>query len=79
MSVLTETALEGIDLEGTPPCQVTCHLSLCGRPAAYRIHGACERGHTGTAFICEGCHALFLARQVTCENWGCVFLITGYL
>jgi hypothetical protein len=56
MSVTTEiTPIEGIDLEGTPPCQVTHNLEPCGNASAFRVVTRCLSCGLATIFICTRC------------------------
>lgn len=63
MSIMMEVSpLEGIDTEGTPPCEVILKNPFphdCGNPSAYRVSTRCAGcGKTGIVFICEDCREM---------------------
>jgi hypothetical protein len=60
VSEVTVEFLEGVALDGSPPCQMTWGLSLadqtlCGKPSTVRIYKTCVCGHSCHMFLCNGC------------------------
>ena len=42
-ATIEATPLEGIDLEGSPPCDCTLSSGeICGKPAVYRLVSCCD-------------------------------------
>jgi hypothetical protein len=67
VTALEITPLEGIDLEGTIPCQMLKPNPLpCGKPATSRIHVRCACGNAGFVFTCARCTADLLAGSYIC-------------
>jgi len=72
MSTLTEiTLLEGIDLDGSPPCGLLIARGwICGKPAVSRARfGPCpEPGCSpgGLLFLCTPCVKIILERGGKC-------------
>jgi hypothetical protein len=74
------TALQGVDLEGAPPCDMKTGWRLfgllgrwvyrmCGRPSTHRVKVTCPEHGTRLRFVCER-HLRFLKwGWATC--WSC--------
>jgi hypothetical protein len=65
--------IEGIDLEGTPPCGLlTGPRRYCGRPSAYRaLFGPCPKegcSPGGRLFLCSPCLNIILTFGGFCGN-----------
>lgn len=73
-SVIELEMLEGIDAEGSPPCQVKIRKEdyrLCGCPSVTRVHVRCERCHrSGNVFLCAPCLEVMRVQGVACEKCG---------
>lgn len=72
-SVVEVTFLEGIDLEGAPPCVVefvdreTGDAMPCGQPSAVRILFRCTGcGNGGPRFYCQECYEDLEAGFIDC-------------
>ena len=49
-------SLEGIDLEGAPPCEmVKPGRKLCGAPSVMRVRVSCACGEVRLRFVCAEC------------------------
>jgi hypothetical protein len=75
MSVLTEViSLEGIDLEGSPPCEcVLQDLSDCGKPADFRLVSRCSGCHAARSmFACTPCWS-YIRLYMIPGRWQCAF------
>jgi hypothetical protein len=74
VSVLTEvTPLEGIDLEGSPPCEAVMDSSgrTCGGPGEIRVTSSCCscRGVI-SGFFCTFCWS-YLRLFIMFQEWAC--------
>lgn len=62
--------LSGIDLEGSPTCDIwedPDHVQRCGHAAAFRVWITCsECSYHGTGFICVVCHILLRNEGLQC-------------
>lgn len=62
MTMIMEVSpLEGIDLEGSPPCQMWMQDKgdLCGEPSVFRIRSFCTGcDFRAVLFICKPCRDL---------------------
>jgi hypothetical protein len=73
--------LEGLDLEGTPPCGCLWILRLCGNPSAFRIISTCPACmRRGVLFICHRCHDWVKGPGAACADcWNSTRGIDQYL
>lgn len=54
---LEVVSLEGIDLDGTPPCEMTIPgRKLCGKPSFMRVQVTCSCGTVRLRFVCKSCY-----------------------
>lgn len=81
-STVEITPLEGIDLDGAPPCDAleAWHLfglarflglagqRECGRPATHRVRITCPAHGTGTRFLCGRCLRYLNLGLMTCNS-----------
>ena len=72
--------LEGIDLEGTIPCQILWNLAPCTFPSAYRIISTCPRcTHRAVMFACTRCHDWGVSTGFNCAHCWSIRGIDRYL
>lgn len=75
-SVIKLEALEGIDAEGSPPCQMKIQVKgydFCGRPAVARIQVRCQCGRPAErerVFVCAPCLNVVRQQGAACEACG---------
>lgn len=71
-TVLEVLPLEGVDLEGSPPCE--CMLSnghICGKPSDYRLISSCGGClNTVTGFACAPCWD-YIRPYINPRDWMC--------
>lgn len=81
MATVTEIIpIEGVDLEGVPPCEMmTSFIRRCLKPSMFRIRTVCSCGDKSTLFICIGCRELAVAGLTWCTRCREQRGITGYL
>jgi hypothetical protein len=74
MSVLTEVIpLEGIDPEGSPPCQAVMDSSgrICGGPGEIRVTSRCHGcPNVVSNFFCIPCWS-YLRLYIMYQEWAC--------
>lgn len=70
---VTVEELTGIDLEGSPPCEVCCidkvtrHEFRCGRPSVVRVTLKCpDCGYSGSRFLCKRCREEMRKGGIVC-------------
>jgi hypothetical protein len=83
MTMITEISpLEGIDLEGSPPCGMQMRhkgWAPCGTPAIYRIYSVCSScGNKWSLFLCGYCHDEAIAGHTRCSRCNQARGITEY-
>ena len=67
--------LEGIDLEGSPPCDILTVLDgqPCGEPSVARIRIHCPVCQSDEDnFICQGCLDMLKRGELMCDTCGTI-------
>jgi hypothetical protein len=66
------TFLEGVDVEGSPPCAVLVTFAppvKCGRPSVARVRGECPVCCRVTRnFVCERCLKMAVSGTLECGS-----------
>ena len=71
MTVIEVVPVEGIDLDGTPPCAVLHQQQdytwkTCGKPSVYRVITICMACGKSLDFMCQPCLDSLKAGQCAC-------------
>jgi hypothetical protein len=73
-ATVEEIAIEGIDLDRVPPCNLPVRLltdGICGKPSTYHVRPRCaDCGWLTAKFLCDDCHAKLLDGKVWCPRHG---------